>query len=69
MQTAISQEGLNSGRDLDATAPVESARDGVIAEALTACLRSAFLSAAGRNLRARVNQLDEQCEFIRIAIG
>jgi len=27
---SISQEGLNSGRDLDATAPVESARDGVI---------------------------------------
>ena len=27
---SISQDQLNSGRDLDATAPVESARDGVV---------------------------------------
>jgi len=34
VQTAISREGLNSRRDLDATAPVESARDGLIDDGL-----------------------------------
>jgi len=34
VQTAISREGLNNRRDLDATAPVESARDGVIDDGL-----------------------------------
>jgi len=34
MQSAISRKGLNSGRDLDATAPAESARDGVIDDGL-----------------------------------
>jgi len=34
MQSATSRKELNSGRDLDATAPVESARDGVIDDGL-----------------------------------
>ena len=34
MQSAVSREGSKNGRDLDATAPVVSARDGVIDDGL-----------------------------------